>query len=133
MAFDFRIAVKRDPVKASVSAERDAAAAGPRAASVALAVTGRFGKAGCAELMRLVKQSFDDGADTVVIDVQDVVLEDNMCLERFADSLMAERSAGRHVQVVAREPGVYAACAALAGSRDWLIAFTAADGERRSP
>ncbi len=134
MAFDFRIAAKRDPVEASVSAQKDAAAVGPQAASVSLAVTGPFGKAGCAELMRLVKQSFDDGADTVVIDVQDVVLEDNACLERFADSLMAERSAGRHVQVVARQPGFYAACAALAGSRDWLIAFTAADvsGGRRS-
>ncbi len=117
MAFDFRIAVKPDPVEASLSARSDAAAVGPRAASVSLAVTGRFGEAGRAVLMRMVKQLFDDGADTAVIDVQEVVLEDDACLERFAESLMAERSAGRHVQVVARQPYFHAACAAIAGSR----------------
>lgn len=99
-----------------------------------LALTGSFGEAGRAELMRMVKQSFDDGADTVIIDVQEVVLEDDACLGRFAESLMAERSAGRHLQVVARQPKFHAACAAIASSRDWLIAFTAADvsGGRRS-
>ena len=111
MAFDFRIAVRPDPAEASLSAKTDASAVGSRPASVSLAVTGSFGKAGCAELMRMVKQSFEDGADTVVIDVQDVVLEDNACLKRFAESLMVERSAGRHIQVVARQPGFYAACA----------------------
>lgn len=53
--------------------------------------------------------------------MQNIVLQDVACLERFAASLMAERAGGRQVQVVAREPSFYATCASIAGSRDWLI------------
>jgi len=127
MAFDLRIAVKRDPTEASTSAAMDASSVGPSVTCVSLAVNGLLDEAGHTELVRRVKQSFEDGADTVIVDMQKIVLEDVACLERFAASLMAERSAGRQVQIIAREPELHARCASMAGSRDWLIADPEAD------
>jgi len=125
MSFDLRIAVKPDPVEANLSATTQPPR--PRDTLASLIVNGELDEAGCTELMRRVNQSFEDGADTVIVDMQSIVLQDVACLERFAASLMAERSAGHQVQVVAREPPFYATCASIAGSRDWLIADPEAD------
>jgi len=116
-AFDLRIAVKRDP-----SSEPGASNAAPRPPCVSLIVNGLLDEPGCNELMFRVRRSFEKGADTVIIEMQDVTLENVACLERFADSVMAERSAGRQLQVIAREPAFHARCSSIADSRDWLIA-----------
>ncbi len=89
---------------------------------MSLVVNGELSEGGLKELTFSVRRSFESGADSVIIDMQDVVLKDVVFLERFATSLMAERSAGRQVQVVVREPSFHAICASIAGSRDWLIA-----------
>lgn len=88
---------------------------------MSLVVNGELSEGGLNELTFSVRQSFESGADSVIIDMQDVVLKDVVFLERFAASLMAERSVGRQVQVVVREPFFHATCACIAGSRDWLI------------
>lgn len=133
MSFDLSIAVKRDPRETDRSAKSDAADQ-PQAALVSFVVNGEFREAGHIELIRRVRQAFEDGADTVTIEMQDIALQDVACLERFAASIMAERAAGRQLQVVARKPYFYATCASIAGSRDWLVAYTQADmtGGRRA-
>ncbi len=124
-AFDLRIAVKRDPTEAS--SEPAAPNAGPRPPCVSLVVSGLLDEPGCNELMFRVRRAFEKGADSVIIELENIALPDVMCLHRFADSIMAERSAGRQLQVIAREPDFHVRCSSIADSRDWLIADPNAD------
>jgi hypothetical protein len=57
--------------------------------------------------------------------MDDVRADNQVYLQNFAAELMSLRGAGRHVQVVAREPSLHAEMAQMANSRDWLLAFTA--------
>jgi len=122
MAFDLRIATKRDPVEASSTAETAASSGVPRPPCISLVVNGVLDDPGCNELMFRVRRAFEKGADTVIIELEDIALPNVVCLHRFADSVMVERSAGRHVQVIAREPDFHTRCSSIADSRDWLIA-----------
>ncbi len=119
MAFDLRIAVKRDPTEAS---SEPTSSVGPRLPCVSFIVNGLLDESGCNELMFQVRRAFEKGADTVIIDVQDIAVPNVVCLHRFADSVMTERATGRQLQVVAREPDFYARCSSIPDSRDWLIA-----------
>jgi len=130
MAFDLRIAVKRDPTEANPT-ETAASSAAPRSPCVSLVVNGVLDDPGCNELMFRVRRAFEKGADTVIIELENIALPNAVCLQRFADSVMAERSAGRHVQVIAREPDFHTRCSSIADSRDWLIADPNADVTRR--
>ncbi len=125
MAFELRIAVKRDPTEAR--SEPAPPSVGTRPPCVSLVVNGVLDEPGCNELMFRVRRSFERGADTVIIELENIALPDVMCLRRFADSVMAERSAGRQLQVIAREAAVHARCSFIADSRDWLIADPNAD------
>ncbi|MBC5805936.1 MAG: hypothetical protein GIW96_06925 [Candidatus Eremiobacteraeota bacterium] len=127
MAFDLRIAMKRDPLEATASEVTGPSSGVPRPPCVSLVVNGVLDEPGCNELMFRVRRSFDKGADTVIIELENIELPNAVCLHRFADSVMAERSAGRQVQVIAREPALYARCASISDSRDWLIADSTID------
>lgn len=127
MAFDLRIAMKRDPTEASQTAETAASSLGSRSPCVSLVVNGVLDEAGCNELMFRVRRSFEKAADTVIIELENVALPNVVCLHRFADFVMAERSAGRQLQVIAREPDLHARCSSIADSRDWLISDPNAD------
>ncbi len=121
MGFDLHIAVAPSPTP---STPRSGAGA---VAIVSIEVNGTFTQAGRVALARAVARSFHGGAETVFVELQEVVVREPVALAGFADDLMAERSAGRQVQVVARDEALHAACAAIAHSEDWLIASTAAD------
>jgi len=125
MAFELRIAVKRDPTEAR--SEPAPPSVGPRPPCVSLVVNGVLDEPGCNELMFRVRRSFEKGADTVIIELENIALADVTCLHRFADAIMAERSAGRQLQVIARESDFHARCLSIADSRDWLIADPNAD------
>ncbi len=122
MAFDLRIAVKRDPTEARSTAEPVGSSVKAPWACVSLVVNGMLDESGCNELMFKVRRSFQKGAASVIVDMQNVALPNVACLQRLADSIMAERSAGHQVQVVARDAALHARCCSIADARDWLIA-----------
>jgi anti-anti-sigma regulatory factor len=122
MSFELDIAAKRDPLDGRKTGDR-MSTAGPY---TALTLNGIFDERASQRILRAVTDIFDMGADSVLIDMEDVSAHDDACLQNFAAALMSLRGSGRHVQVVARQSAFHAALAQAPDSRDWLRNF--ADG-----
>ena len=118
--FQLEISAKRDPLESGV----DETPSAPPDSCATISLNGLFNNDACDGVFGTISRLFGAGTDSIVIEMQNVQADDASCLERFAAELMALRSAGRHVQVLARKASMHASLALLASSRDWLLSFT---------
>jgi len=130
VSFELTIAMKRDPVAGLFS--NDGSASPPPYAAIVL--NGLFDDAASNAVLKMVTDASDEGAASILVDMEAVVADDAACLQAFAERLMSLRRTDIHVQVVVHESGLHEHLAILPDSRDWLIAFTDAPvaGPRRA-
>jgi anti-anti-sigma regulatory factor len=123
MSFELNIAVRRDPLEGR---ERDEPWAKP-GVYTAITLNGIFDAEASQVLLRTVAGVCGEGADSILIDMEDVSAPDQGCLDHFAAGLMSLRSGGRHVQVNVHQSTFHARMSKTANSRDWLLTFSKAD------
>ena len=124
MGYDLSVSAKRDPGHARPFGER---ADATHATHASIALRGELDEAAARAVLQTVVDLARDGTCSIFVELGDVRADDPSCLRTFAANLMAQRSAGVHVQVAVRNAALHAEMAGLADSRDWLLACTEAD------
>lgn len=94
MGFELSIAVKRDRLEGQDTG--DPVALAPYAT---ITLNGLLEPPASREVLRTVAALFGEGADSVLIEMDDVRADNRVYLQNFAAELMSLRGAGRHVQV----------------------------------
>ena len=130
MGFELNIAVKRDPLEMPQSMAPTAS----RTSSTTITLNGSLENDALQAVVRALADLCEQGAESIVVDMQNIDADDAACLREFAESIMALRGAGSQVQVAAADPGLHAKMSKLADSRDWLLALSVGSpsGLRRS-
>ena len=92
-----------------------------------LFLTGDLDSHASEAILATLAQTCVEGADSVVVEFDDVVASDARALDQLVAGLMSLRARGIEVQVFAREDALYEQLLALPQSRDWLL-WRPADG-----
>ena len=125
MSFELNIAVRHDSLEKQDGSEPSA----KRGVYTAITLNGILDAEASQALLQMVADVCREGADSILIDMEGVDAPDHGCLEHFAAGLMSLRSEGRHVQVNVQHSTFHARMSKAANSRDWLLAFSEADGK----
>ena len=125
MGFELNVSVRRDP------RERHLTVAAAKASCTEITLNGTFDNSAANAILERVKLLSGNGADSIIIVMEDVIATDAVCLQTFAANLMSLRSAEAHVQVFVRDAALRSDLASIATSRDWLLDSNAVIGSGR--
>jgi anti-anti-sigma regulatory factor len=130
MSFELTVAVKRDPLETRAGNASNAASA----SHAEITLNGTFGPDASRDVLLAISTVARDGADSILVDMDDVVSDDRACLEAFAVGLMSLRQEGVQVQLTVRGAALHEELRQLPQSRDWLVAYSEnpVGGARRS-
>ena len=97
-------------------------------------MNGTFDDSSSEAVLQAVKTIFDEGAESIVIIMDNVRPGCATCLQAFAAGLMSLRHLGAHVQVDVREKALHTELSRITTSRDWLLTFAerSVNGPRRA-
>jgi anti-anti-sigma regulatory factor len=79
------------------------------------------------EVLRVIDEQFVAGAESIIVDLEEVQASNAATMSSLAEGLMSSRATGRHVQMKVRNAELHAAMATLPDARDWLLADIGAD------
>jgi hypothetical protein len=123
VAFDLPISAKRDPAEGASSSGEPAVLK----SSTTIALNGLFDASALEEVLAKLKTLDPAPSSSVVVEMQDVQVEELQFVRDLASELMKLRATGLNVQVLVREAKLHESMQQIAGSRDWLIAWTESD------
>lgn len=131
MGFELTMAAKRAPGERTSSAEPHTA---PPVTCTTLALNGALDEAAVASVLSTVADLSATGAESVVVEMENVSVANAEPLRKLSDGLMSLRGSGVHVQVAVAEPSLRAKLSELPDSRDWLLGCpdAIATGARRA-
>jgi anti-anti-sigma regulatory factor len=118
MGFELTIAVKRDPTVGKSLGQQPAVV---RASFTSIVLTGILDEAAARAVLATISTLAAKSTESILVRMEDVKVDDYVCLARFTEKLMSLRAATIHVQVAVKDPALHTALTALPHSRDWLL------------